>query len=124
MATGSVAGGAGSHENGAGKHGSSFEEQFIAAGGPARFWPARSVSIARRIDAREHGIERHLLQNKAAVVAAVVDAMQVPLAEVVVGPLAGRMVEVVSAWVDGQFFKELWIEPGLVTDFRIGLVQD
>ena len=69
----------------------------------------------------EQRVERDLLQHEAAVVAAVVDAVQIPLAEVVVGPLAGRVVEVVRPRVERQLFDQLRIEPGLLADFRIAL---
>ena len=59
------------------------------------------------VDARQQRVERDLLQHEAAVVAAVVDVLQVPLAEVIIGPLAGRMVEVVGPRVERQLVEQL-----------------
>ena len=50
-------------------------------------------------------VQRHLLQHEAAVAARVVDLVRVPLAEMVVGPLVDRVVEVVRPRIDGQLVE-------------------
>ncbi len=110
MATGAIAGGAGRHKNCAGQNGGGLEHQLLARNGRA---------VGGRIEAREERVERHLLQHEAAVVAAIIDVIQVPLAKVVIRALAGRVVEVVGAGIEGQFFDELRIEPGLLADVGV-----
>ena len=85
---------------------------------------APHVPLVGAVDAREQRVERDLLQHEAAVVAAVVDVVQVPLAEVVVGPLAGRVIEVVRPRIERELLDQLRIEPGLVQDVGIGLARE
>ena len=102
VAAGAVAGRAGGHQDRAGQHGGRFEQQLVARAGGRDCVSHAVRAVGERIDAREQRIERDLLQHEAAVVAAVVDVVQVPLAEVVVGPLAGRVVEVVGPRIERQ----------------------
>ena len=97
--------------------------QLVARGGGGSVFAA-AVVVGRRIHPRQQRIERDLLQHEAAIVAAVVDVVQVPLAEVVVGPLAGRVIEVVGARIERQLFDQLRIEPGLLQDLRIGVGEN
>ena len=117
-----VAGGAGGHQDRAGQHGGRFEQQLVARGRGGRFAPA--IAVGRRIHARQQRIERDLLQHEAAIVAAVVDAVQIPLAEVVIGPLAGRVIEVVGPRIERQLFDQLRIEPGLLQNLGIGVAEN
>src|SRR5262245_4234439 len=50
--------------------------------------------------------------------------MQIPLPEMVIRALARRMIEVVRPRIDSQLFNKLWIEPGLLEDFGIALIED
>ena len=118
-----VAGGAGGHQDRAGEHGGRFEHAA------RRAWTAVAASrpplpLGGEFDAREQRVERHLLQHEAAVVAAVVDVVQVPLAEVVIGPLAGRVIEIVGPRIERQLLDQLRIEPGLVQNLRIGVGEN
>ena len=105
---------AGGHQDRAGQHGRRFEQQLVSR-------PLPSPRLVRDVDARQQRVERDLLQHETAIVAAVVDALQVPLAEVMVGPLAGRVVEVVGPRIERQLVDKLRIEPGLLPNFRIGV---
>src|SRR5687768_12916274 len=98
MAARTVAGCAGCHQDRTGEHGGRFEQQFLTIRLAAAL---RSAGAVRwRVNAREHGIERNLLQYEPPVVAAIVDSMQVPLSEVMIRALARRVIEVVSTWVN------------------------
>ena len=81
-----AAGRARGHQNRASQNGGRFEHQLVARRGARCLCSACSAAVERR-DARQQRVERDLLQHEAAVVAAVVDQILVPLAEVVVGPL-------------------------------------
>ena len=106
-----AAGGRG-HQDGAGQHSGRFEQQLFGR------------KLVRRFNPREQRVERDLLQHEAAVAALVVDVVGIPLAEVVVGPLIDRMVEVVLPRVDGQLVEQIEVEPGLALDCRVGGQQD
>ena len=123
VATGAVAGGAGGHQDRAGEHGGRFEQQLLARRGGDGRCP-RPLAAVERIQARGEGVERDLLQHEAAVVAAIVDEVLIPLAEVVVGALAGRVIELVGPRVERQFVDECRIEPGLLANLGIGLRQN
>ena len=123
VAAGPVTAGAGRHEDGAGQHGRRLEHQFVVRGGGRRFAASLGAGV-QFLDSRQQRIERDLLQHEPAIVAAIVHGVRIPLAEVVVGALAGRMVEVVGPRVEGQLVQHLEVEPGLLQDFRVGLGQD
>ncbi len=74
-------------------------------------------AVGQRIDAREHGVERDLLQHEPAVVAAVIDVVQIPLAEVVVRAFARRVVEVVGARIERQALRRAADRTRLVGEF-------
>ncbi len=97
---------AGGHEHRAGQHGGRFVEQLAA----------RNVAVLA--DAGQQGIERHLLHDEPAVATLVVDVVRVPLAEVIVGPLVDRVIEVVGPRVEGQLVQQLQIEVGLFQQTR------
>ncbi len=64
-----------------------------------------------------------MLQHKSPIAALVVESMWVPLAEMMIGPLVCRMVEVVSPRIDRQLVEQLRIEPGGFEHGRIGVTQ-
>ena len=55
-----------------------------------------SRQFAGLVDALQQHVERDLLHDEAAITPLVVDVVRIPLAEMVVGPLVHRMVEIVG----------------------------
>ena len=76
------------------------------------------------LNARHERVERYRLEHEVAVEATIVDVVRVPLAEVVIGPFARGVVEVVRARVDGQLFEQVGVEPGLTQQRGVGVVED
>ena len=61
-------------------------------------------------------LQRHLPNDKAAIVAIVVDVMWIPFAETIIGPLVGGMIEIIAARIEGQFVEQIEIEAGVRQD--------
>ena len=93
------AGGAGSHQNGAGQNRAGFEQHFIGR------------QLGDVSDSRQHGIERALLNHKSAVAAFAVDQIGIPLAEMIIRPAVDRMIEIVRPRIDRQFIERIEFEP-------------
>ena len=62
-------------------------------------------------DALQDRVERDLLHHKPAIAALAVEMVRVPLAEMIIGPLVDRVVEIVSPRIDGQLVQQFGIEP-------------
>jgi len=103
---------AGGHQDRAGENGGGFPEQLVA----------RAFDFV--VDTLHQRIESDLLNDEPPVVALVVDAVGVPLAEVIVGAAIRRMIEIVRPRVDGQLFQVLGMEPGLGKNVGLGGVED
>ena len=86
---GPAAADAGRHENRAGQD-------------DRRFLQTKRGIVRRLVDAFEQRVKRHGLQDEPRIVARVVDLVRIPLAEVIVGPLVGGMIEIVSPWIERQ----------------------
>ncbi len=106
---GSAAGGARGHQNRTRQNGRRFKYQLLA----------RARRTLGRRDARQQRVERDLLQHETPVVAAIVDQLLVPLAEVVVRPFAGRVIKLVRPRVERQLVQHFRIEPSLLPDLGI-----
>ena len=63
------------------------------------------------------------MKHEAAIEPAIVNAMEIPLAEVMVWPLAGWMVEVVRPRVEREFFDKLRVEPRLLQNLCVGVLE-
>ena len=92
---------AGPHEHDADEHGPGLIEEL--GGG----------NLAWFVQAAEDCVEGDLRDHETAVSAGIVDAMRIPLAEMVVGAFVHRVVEVVGTGINSQLLQPLRIEPGL-----------
>ncbi len=106
-----VAAGARGHQDRAGQDCRGFEEQFLAR------------QVLHGFHTLPERFERDLLQYKPPVAPLVVEMVRVPLAEMVVGPLVHRVIEIVSPGVDRQLVEQVRIEPRRFQDRRIGGAQ-
>ncbi len=110
MAFGPAAADAGGHEHRSGQHDS-------------RFLPAKLRFAGHFLDALQQGVERHGLQYEASVIARVVNRVRVPLAEMIVRSLVGRMIEIISTRIERQLLQMIRIEVGLIEQGPIRAAQ-
>jgi hypothetical protein len=91
---------AGGHEDGAGENCGGFEQDFLGG---------QVVGVGQPLHER---IKGHLLDYEAAETAVLVHLVRIPLAEVVIGTLVGRMIEIVGPRIDRQLLELHGVEAG------------
>ena len=79
---------------------------------------------AAMLDPFHHGVQRHLLQHKAAAPPRIVQLAQIPLAKEIVRPLVHRVVEVVGPGIDRQFLQQRKLEHRIELQRRIDGFED
>jgi len=76
------------------------------------------------VDAYHQRVDGDLLQDEASVVAFGVDAVGIPLAEVIVWAFVDGVIEVVCSRVECDFIEKVWIELGFAKNRRWGFEED
>ena len=112
VGVGPVAADARPHQHRPGQDGRRLEHHLLAR------------ELAAVFQTLQHGVQRDLLQHESAATTRVVQPLHVPLAEEIIRPLVGRVLEVVRPGVDRQFVEHLRLEPGLEQQRRLGGLED